>query len=302
MFTWEDGQWLLQTISHASLVSIMGSLTDEWRKTRARHDFTLTTRTLAELDAAPVALTPEDLAKVPDASVHIFLFEGLGGALSDMMTSVWKPPGSNQLSSAGVRSRFRESMLPETLMLHLGQQNFRSYEPAHPGDPPGIFRPDYHRETLIRMSSQWNARSLVPEAFPGPTPEQQRAKQDAIQAEYEELKKLRDPMERRRRLQAQQAEEHEMLKLGRWIVRTEHSLQANEELPAPLRNEDTIAQLKRELEDFKRQLHELKQRSKALGGLTPVAPAQPSPPRNIEQPTMHAVAGGGWTIDDTPQP
>jgi len=146
----------------------------------------------------------------------------------------------------------------------------------------------------------WAARVLCPQAFPGEAPEALRKRQAEIEAQYLELKKARDPIEKRRRLQAQMAEEHELLKLGTWVVKKERELQANEEMPAHLRSADRIAQLKGEVEDAKRRLHEFKQRIKERGGLTSVVKIEPSPAREPEpQPEMHAVAGGGWIQTET---
>jgi hypothetical protein len=293
----QGSDWLLETVSTAALFTIIGALVDEMRKTGARDDFTFSTLTMREIADAPIPLTPDDLAKWPDASITVFMREGLPDAMADMFVSAWRAPGAG-LSSAGTKSRFREKTLPDQITGWFASQRFQSFDPWHPSEPKDIYRPDFARCLLIRGDvNLWNARALLPDVFPVDHVALAE-KQRATQLVYDELKRQRDPIERARRLREQSLEDNQILTHNNWIVRLERAIREHEALPFHLQSQVTLDQMRAELASHRQQLHDIKQAIKLRVGLTGgVVSTQPEPPKEIVQPAMYPIPGGGWTSE-----
>jgi hypothetical protein len=233
----EAGTWHLENLSHQSIAGLMGGILDEMRKGGARNDFSFTDRTLAQLAESPVALTPDDLLKLPtDISTHVLLSEGLQDGATDLCTSIWRAPGGS-VSSPGRKGRFRLAVLVDEIQRYFVGQGYRSFGAPNPTDPPGIFRPDHGRELYVRLGQ---ARRME-----------------------------RDPIERHKRMQEAWARERELLPGSKATAEERAAIQ----------------------EEIKREV-----------GLTPVAPAQPSPAPVIEQPAIVEVPGGGWALTDEQAP
>ena len=181
-------------------------------------EFSFTDRKFDDLlTTASFAIEPADLAALPGACISALTPEGREGDPSMWVSICHLPTG--RLFSPGIASRFRAQTIPDEIEKWFLREVFQSFESPHPNEqhnPSGrISRPPHARELLVRHD--WRARAIVPDAFPGPTASEQRAKQQAVTAEYEERRRLKDPRERRKALQAQWAKEVRTLTWLRYL-------------------------------------------------------------------------------------
>jgi hypothetical protein len=175
-------------------------------------DFSFSVRTIADLVDQPLVEDEDELQHaVPGASITVFCPEG-GPGDGSLWNSLWRDP-TMRLSSPGPGGRYRLVSLLEQVQRWLMREDVRTFEPARISErfdlqPP--VRPPFIRELLVRGA--WSARSLVPDAFPSlALLEERRAKQAETQAQYEALRRGRDPREKTRLMQEQYARDRELL-------------------------------------------------------------------------------------------
>jgi hypothetical protein len=269
----------------------------ELRKTQGGDGWTFTDRKLADVIAHPSAREPQDLARLPGASITVLCPESDESA--DLWTSLWRDPRGG-ISSPGREGRFRRigTVLAEQVESIFAAWDYRSFDAPHPSESVmfnRVHRVGHARELLIRPA--FRARAICPSAYAGlPTAAELRAKQDLAAARSQELKDQRDPIKKRQRMQEQTRVDNELMRLNTWIIRTQRAIKVQEDSPSHLKNADTLAQLKADLAKYEQQLHDFKDQIKLRIGLSqPVAPAKPSPLREPEPtPVFWEVPGGGW--------
>ena len=207
----DGNSWTVIAASKASLPSVIASALVMLRENPSA-DFSFSSRTASQIAAGPLCEQAELLPQsAAGTSIVVLSPEGRPG-VPDLWAASWRSPLGG-LSSSGTASRFQVQTLPEQIEQFFKREDFRSFEPEHAREKfevVAIVRPPFPRELLVRHA--WSAMELCADAFPSLAAiAERRAKQEATQAAYQELKDSKNPRIRRQRLQEQWASERALL-------------------------------------------------------------------------------------------
>ena len=281
----------------ASLVSVIDNVIKDVARAPHSIEFSFVDRPLAEVLEGGVQFpkTPADMARVSDASIQILAKEN-AEPRDDLYVPMWRDPQGG-LTCVGKVGRLRAVHICECLHELFRAANYASFGAVHPSETTSFNRVQrfaYPRMIILRHGIDWAARALCPSAYPGDTAEQLKAKQDAAAKEYEERRLSKDPKEVARRRQEHWKLERELLAANNWCSKFQRQLAGVEAGT----DQDAVAELRTELEAWKVKQRELSQRVKSVGGLTPVAKIDPTPPPPVEKIPLREIQGGGWVQAD----
>jgi hypothetical protein len=261
-----DGLPHVQSATPASLASIVANILDEIRKAPSAFEFSFGDISLQRLlEQTPFPRVPSDLPRAAGVSIQVFCKESTAPG-DDLFTALWRDERGG-LSCVGRNGRFRAPYIPDRIRDFYTAADYRSFGSPHPSETSSfnrVARYDHARMLLVRHGVEWAARELCPQAYPGPTPAELKAKQAKIFAEMDALKKEKSPEEKQRRRRA-------------------------------------LWDLERKLLDPKVSDEEktrIKQEVKAFVGLTAPVKITPTPPPPPDQRKLIPLAGGGWAWED----
>jgi hypothetical protein len=221
----QAGQRLLLMRDHAGQLSVLSSGSAslqglvasavEMMRADPNAEFSFTTQQLSE--AFPLCERAGELERqAPGASISLLAPERSDDNGNTLWNSAWRCPVTGTITSEGKAARFRAPAgLAEAINKWFAREDLRSFDPPSPWTAARelqfpVHRPPHHRMLLVRHD--WRIRDLVPVAFASPEQEAARlASLEKTQSQFEALRKARDPREKTRLMQEQQALERRLL-------------------------------------------------------------------------------------------
>jgi hypothetical protein len=206
------GQWSVLSSGSANLPVLISS-TLEMLRADPGADFTFDTRSVNEA-IPPVEQAADLQGWAPGVEIVVLAPERADGD-GTLWNRSWRCPQTGSVTCEGKSTRFRVPNLPDEINKFFARADYRSFDPPSPWTTARelqfpVHRPPHHRLLLVRHD--WRIRDLVPAAFASPEEEAARlASLARTESQFEALRKARDPFEKTRVLQAQQAEERKLL-------------------------------------------------------------------------------------------